>query len=126
MKNNVFLINVIYCYCRSDSEARYCYEHQIDAISFDLEKLRSTLEIVITSVEENLEQRGEMIKKLAREFNSARQQAEANLNETFLAKLGLKNPSTSNIRLPALLLLAMEETRADFTTTFRQLGEVCT
>ncbi|KAF4519376.1 hypothetical protein B566_EDAN008684 [Ephemera danica] len=106
----------------SDSEGRYSYERQLDMLHFDLDKLRSSLEVLIAADVSPGEQRGLLLQRMAREFTAARARAEDELQRVFMAKLGLKGATSDN--LPAMLLLAMEETGADFTATFRQLGEV--
>ncbi|CAB3372861.1 Hypothetical predicted protein [Cloeon dipterum] len=85
----------------SDTEARYCYQQQISALDFDLASL---------------------IREMAEGFKILRRKAEVDLKLAFLKKLGLSNEVHYDV--VEQLLLIMEESKADFTATFRDLSEV--
>lgn len=102
----------------SDDEGRYSYEKQPDVGYFNLNKLRIALDPLFTSQQ----------RKQAQEIlNGYVGIYKRKFMALFRKKLGL-TPSTDNYedeeQLVAILLKMMEDTRSDFTMTFRQLGEV--
>ncbi|XP_065338422.1 protein adenylyltransferase SelO-like [Cloeon dipterum] len=107
----------------SDTEARYCYQQQISALDFDLVKLRESLGFVIMSDHElAAEMKASLIREMAEGFKILRRKAEVDLKLAFLKKLGLSNEVHYDV--VEQLLLIMEESKADFTATFRDLSEV--
>jgi len=107
---------------RSDDEARYCYIQQISALQFDLEKLREALGYVIaTDSNTSPEEKSTLVQEMAQTFRTLRKIADVDLETAFLKKIGLGKED--NYSVVKLLLLMMEESKADFTATFRQLSE---
>lgn len=101
----------------SDDEGRYSYEKQPDVGYFNLNKLRIAIDPLLT--------------------NQQKKQAQIILNgyvdiykrqymELLCRKLGLTfdGHNEDDKQLVAILLKMMEETRSDFSMTFRQLGDV--
>jgi uncharacterized protein YdiU (UPF0061 family) len=108
---------------RSDDEARYCYARQISAVQFDLEKLRESLGVLITAdAQLSTDDKSKLIQEMAQSLALLRKQADVDLELEMLKKLALSQ--LENYNVVSLLLSMMDDSRADFTATFRQLSEV--
>ncbi|XP_059476935.1 protein adenylyltransferase SelO-like [Neocloeon triangulifer] len=106
----------------SDDEARYCYQQQIRALFFDLEKLRESLGYVITSdYNTDPDVKAKLVQEMAEGFRFLRRQSDVDLENMYLKKLGLTK--TDHYEVVEKLLILMEDAKADFTATFRQLSE---
>ncbi|XP_076470944.1 protein nucleotidyltransferase YdiU-like [Babylonia areolata] len=100
----------------SDDEHRYSYENQPSVGAFNLEKLRLALLPLWT---ENDKAVSKKILHGYAEYYKSR------FMELFRRKLGLETSSgEEDENLVAVLLKMMADTKADFTMTFRELGEV--
>ncbi|KAL8616312.1 hypothetical protein ACOMHN_056255 [Nucella lapillus] len=100
----------------SDDEHRYSYENQPKVGAFNLEKLRLAL-LPLWSESEKA-----MSRKISQSYA---EHYKLTFMELFRKKLGLEtNSGEEDENLVAVLLKMMSDTTADFTMTFRQLGEV--
>ena len=102
----------------SDDEGRYSYEKQPDVGYFNLNKLRIALTPLLSKVQQ---------KRALEILNGYVNIFKSKFMETFLRKLGLsviEDKNEEDEQLIAVLLKMMQETRADFTMTFRQLAEI--
>jgi uncharacterized protein YdiU (UPF0061 family) len=98
----------------SDDEGRYSYENQPKIFKWNLSRLAAALDPIL-----NEEQKLQMPGIMGR-FDAIYQK---NFQQLFCRKLGLR-PVDGVARLIQLLLDMMEQKRADFTQTFRQLGQI--
>ncbi|XP_046680218.1 protein adenylyltransferase SelO-like [Homalodisca vitripennis] len=96
----------------SDHEARYCYIRQPDIIMYNLMKLSQALSPLLTE-----SQRDQVGVLLSAEVKYI----EDSLMKMFSAKLGLPK---SEPGLVVLFMTMLEETKSDFTMTFRDLSEI--
>lgn len=102
----------------SDDEGRYSYDKQPDIGKYNLDKLRLAL-LPLLSVKQT--RTASMI------LQGYAVTYKTKFMELFLRKLGFKNItnySEDDENFIAVLLKVMEDTRADFTLTFRELSEV--
>ncbi|XP_046543865.1 protein adenylyltransferase SelO-like [Haliotis rubra] len=99
----------------SDDEGMYSYERQPDVGMFNLNKLRQALHPLLTD-----KQKAEMQSV----YNGYADIYKNKFMEIFRKKLGLINSDSDDEQLVAVLLKMMEDTKSDFTMTFRQLGEI--
>ncbi|XP_071480901.1 protein adenylyltransferase SelO-like [Diadema antillarum] len=99
----------------SDDEARYSYENQPDVGLFNLRKLAAALTPLLTPTQTR--QLSQIVAGYADVYKQR-------FMELFRAKLGLVGSEDVDEYMVAALLKMMEDTKADFTMTFRQLGEV--
>ncbi|KAM8882186.1 protein adenylyltransferase SelO-like isoform 1-T3 [Synchiropus picturatus] len=99
----------------SDDEGRYKIGAQADVGLFNLEKLLQAVSHMLT--------RGQQILagKALKAFSDIYQ---ARIHQLFTAKLGLQGEMEEDGHVIASLLKLMEETKSDFTMTFRQLSEI--
>ncbi|KAL1132579.1 hypothetical protein AAG570_010531 [Ranatra chinensis] len=95
----------------SDTEARYSYGNQISVILYNLTMLVRALFPVLSK---------EQIQKASVMLQSEKNYIYDKLEETLSKKLGLK---TSEPSLVKTFLQLLEDTRADFVMTFREMGE---
>ncbi|XP_051909899.1 protein adenylyltransferase SelO-like [Hippocampus zosterae] len=98
----------------SDDEGRYSYGAQVHAGLFNMEKLLDALRPLLSAAQQEV---AEMVLKTFLDIYQTRMQ------QLFKAKLGLLGENTEDQHLVEHLLQLMEDTRADFTMTFRQLSE---
>ncbi|XP_078147503.1 protein nucleotidyltransferase YdiU-like isoform X1 [Centroberyx gerrardi] len=98
----------------SDDEGRYSIGAQANVGLFNLEKLLAALSPVLT-----LKQR-QGAKTIVKGYFDIYQMR---FHQLFKAKLGLLGEEEADGYLIAFLLKLMEDTRSDFTMTFRQLSE---
>uniref|UniRef100_A0A3P8WZM1 Selenoprotein O n=1 Tax=Cynoglossus semilaevis TaxID=244447 RepID=A0A3P8WZM1_CYNSE len=98
----------------SDDEGRYRIGAQADVGLFNLQKLQEALNPVLTQKQQRA---ANMILK---GFTGIYQMR---IQQLFRGKLGLRDEDEEDGLLIALLLKMMEETKSDFTMTFRQLSE---
>uniref|UniRef100_A0A3B4ZN00 Selenoprotein O n=2 Tax=Stegastes partitus TaxID=144197 RepID=A0A3B4ZN00_9TELE len=99
----------------SDDEGRYSVGAQAQVGMFNLEKLLAALSPVLTVKQQK---QAKIILKGYADLYHMR------IHQIFKAKLGLLGEDEDDSDLIAFLLKMMEDTRADFTMTFRQLSEV--
>jgi len=100
----------------SDKQARYCYNRQLEIVEWNLGKLSQAF---IPLLDES------QLVQVTRELQNLGQRAAMKLRSTFRKKLGLhEDIDDADHHLITLLLQIMEESGADFTQTFRQLGEI--
>ncbi|XP_029313564.1 uncharacterized protein LOC115025444 isoform X2 [Cottoperca gobio] len=99
----------------SDDEGRYSVGAQADVGLFNLEKLSLALGPVLSKQQQNA---AKMI------LNGYARIYQMRIHQLFKAKLGLLGEEEDDGYLIAFLLKMMEDTRSDFTMTFRQLSEV--
>ena len=102
----------------SDDEGRYSYERQPDVGYFNLNKLRLALDSLLSQQQKHI---------AAKILNGYVDVYKAKFMKLFRSKLGLKSVNgedENDEQLVAILLKMMEETKSDFTMTFRQLGEL--
>ncbi|KAM4533536.1 protein adenylyltransferase SelO-like isoform 1-T2 [Odontesthes bonariensis] len=99
----------------SDDEGRYRIGAQAEVSLFNLEKLLVALSPVLTQKQQK---QARMILKGYVDIYQTR------IHRLFKAKLGLLGEEEEDNYLIAFLLKMMEDTRADFTMTFRQLSEI--
>lgn len=100
----------------SDDEERYSIGAQANVGLFNLEKLLEALYPVLNPSQQS------WAKHVLKGYPQIYQKR---FQELFIAKLGLEEQDESDDGyLIAFLLKMMEDTRADFTMTFRQLSEV--
>lgn len=99
----------------SDDEGRYSIGAQAQVGLFNLEKLLVALRPVLT---QNQQKQAQIILKGYADLYQMR------IHQLFKAKLGLLREDEDDSYLIAFLLKMMEDTRSDFTMTFRQLSEV--
>ncbi|XP_011606401.2 uncharacterized protein isoform X2 [Takifugu rubripes] len=98
----------------SDDEGRYSIGAQAGVGHFNLGKLLAALRPVLT---------GEQQKEAQSVLNGYADVYQRRILQLFRAKLGLLGEEEDDGFLIALLLKLMEDTRSDFTLTFRQLSE---
>ncbi|XP_047424204.1 protein adenylyltransferase SelO-like [Mugil cephalus] len=98
----------------SDDEGRYSVGAQADVGRFNLEKLLSALSPVLR---EKQQKQAKIVLKGYIDVYQMR------IHQIFKEKLGLLGEEEDDGYLIALLLDMMEDTRSDFTMTFRQLSE---
>ncbi|XP_066574098.1 protein adenylyltransferase SelO [Amia ocellicauda] len=101
----------------SDDEGRYKIGNQANAGLFNLDKLREALNPVLSTKQHIL------AKEILKEYPHI---YERRIHELLKAKLGLLEDQEHDGYLIAYLLKLMEDTRADFTMTFRSLSEIST
>jgi uncharacterized protein YdiU (UPF0061 family) len=102
----------------SDDDGRYSYEQQPDVGKFNLNKLRLALLPLL-----NKKQAKEAVMIL----NGYAEIYKFNFMKLFYSKLGFKSITSFNEddeQFIAILLKIMEDTKADFTMTFRELSEI--
>ncbi|KAG7303241.1 hypothetical protein JYU34_011708 [Plutella xylostella] len=99
----------------SDDMGRYAFNRQPGIIIWNLNKFSEALAPILT---ENQIQKIEEIKGTLEEYVKNKVLA------TYLRKLGLNNQIEGDTELVDSLLQLMQDTSADFTMTFRQLGEL--
>ena len=99
----------------SDDEGRYSYENQPDVGLFNLQKLKIALHPLSTK---------HQIKQLDLILKGYEGRYKSKFMELFCRKLGIKECSSDDENLVAILLKMMEDTQADFTMTFRELSEL--
>ncbi|XP_060571213.1 protein adenylyltransferase SelO-like [Ruditapes philippinarum] len=102
----------------SDDDGRYSYEKQPDVGKFNLNKLRLALLPLL-----NKKQAKEAVMIL----NGYADVYKFNFMKLFYSKLGFKSITSFNEddeQFIAILLKIMEDTKADFTMTFRELSEI--
>ncbi|XP_043546473.1 protein adenylyltransferase SelO-like isoform X3 [Chiloscyllium plagiosum] len=99
----------------SDDESRYKIGNQANVGRYNLDKLRNALKSLLNPKQQLLT---EQILKGYPDLYQTK------LMELFRAKLGLIGHDNNDDYLIAYLLKLMEDTRADFTMTFRQLSEI--
>ena len=98
----------------SDDESRYSYEKQPDVAGFNLNKLRIALLPLLDKHQENTIQ---LI------LNGYQDLYKQHFMALFRQKLGLQGSQLVDEEIVAYLLHMMEETKADFTMTFRNLAD---
>lgn len=99
----------------SDDEGRYSFENQPDVGAFNLNKLGEALRPVLSN---------HQIKQLPRILHGYQQIYKNKFMELFISKLGLLTIKENDENLVALFLRIMEDTKSDFTMSFRELGEI--
>lgn len=102
----------------SDDEGRYSYEKQPDVGKFNLNKLRLALKPLLNK--KQTKAAGIILKGYVDIYKSK-------FMELFLQKLGFENfksYSEDEEQFLAVLFKVMEDTKADFTMTFRELSEI--
>lgn len=99
----------------SDDEGRYSLEKQPSIAMYNMDKLRIALSPLLDK---------ESHKKVVKILNSFNERYQELLITEFRKKLGLYNKFENDSLLLASLLYLMQQTGADFTMTFRQLGEL--
>ncbi|KDR11508.1 uncharacterized protein LOC110837010 [Zootermopsis nevadensis] len=100
----------------SDKEGRYRLNRQLEIAEWNLKKLSQAF---IPLLDES------QVIQVMEELQNLGQSTSKKLRSAFRKKLGfLQDIDAADNRLIKLLLQMMEETRADFTMTFRQLGEI--
>ncbi|XP_060778537.1 protein adenylyltransferase SelO-like isoform X2 [Neoarius graeffei] len=99
----------------SDDEGRYSIGEQANVGLFNLQKLLEALHPVLSS---------HQITQAERILRGYPDIYHRRFHELFKAKLGLLGDDEGDAYLIAFLLKLMEDTRADFTMTFRQLSDV--
>lgn len=99
----------------SDDEGRYSYENQPDVGYFNLEKLGDALKPVL--IRSQVKQLQNILKGYERIYKDK-------FMELFRRKLGLLTIDEDDENLVAVFLKIMEDTKADFTMSFRELGEI--
>ena len=99
----------------SDDEGRYSYLNQPKIFKWNLGRLAEALQPLLSTEEQK-----EILVVISRFDAIYQEQFKAN----FRRKLGLSQPSKNEMKLVQLLLDIMQQRRADFTQTFRQLGQL--
>uniref|UniRef100_A0A3Q3W811 Selenoprotein O n=1 Tax=Mola mola TaxID=94237 RepID=A0A3Q3W811_MOLML len=99
----------------SDDEGRYSIGAQANVALFNLEKLLAALRPVLSQKQQR---EAQIILKGYVDVYQMR------IHQLFKAKLGLLDEEEDDGYLIGFLLKMMEDTRSDFTMTFRQLSEV--
>ncbi|XP_069683741.1 protein adenylyltransferase SelO-like isoform X2 [Periplaneta americana] len=100
----------------SDKEARYCFERQFQIAEWNLEQLSQAI-IPLLDESQTVEITGVL--------QNIIQDSQNKLRDAFRKKLGLRTDVNEiDNQLLTMLLQMMEETGADFTQTFRQLGDI--
>ncbi|XP_064613483.1 protein adenylyltransferase SelO-like [Liolophura sinensis] len=100
----------------SDDDGRYSFEKQPDVGHFNMEKLRQALLPLLNKAQEALSQT--VLDNYAEEYKKQ-------FMCLYGEKLGLNlSVVEDHENFVAVLLKMMEDTQADFTMTFRQLGEI--
>ncbi|MCJ8729028.1 hypothetical protein PDJAM_G00011170 [Pangasius djambal] len=99
----------------SDDEGRYSIGEQANVGLFNLQKLLEALHPVLSPHQRTQAER--ILRRYPEIYHRS-------FHELFKAKLGLLGDNDGDAYLIAFLLKLMEDTRADFTMTFRQLSDV--
>ncbi|XP_056594019.1 protein adenylyltransferase SelO-like [Triplophysa dalaica] len=99
----------------SDDEDRYSIGSQANVGLFNLQKLLEALQPLLTA--DQLSQSQQILKEYPQIY-------QRRFHELFKAKLGLLGHEEEDSYLIAFFLKLMEDSRADFTMTVRQLSEV--
>ncbi|XP_025023086.1 uncharacterized protein LOC103063629 isoform X2 [Python bivittatus] len=99
----------------SDDERRYKIGNQANVGMFNMNKLLKALNPLFSPRQKQL---------ASQILEGYPEQYYKSFTELFKAKLGLLGDSEDDSYLIAFLLKLMEDTRADFTMTFRQLSEI--
>ncbi|XP_059828031.1 protein adenylyltransferase SelO-like isoform X1 [Hypanus sabinus] len=99
----------------SDDEGRYKIGNQANIGRYNLDKLRKALNPLLDPMQQQLAE--QILKGYPDRYQTK-------FVEIFKAKLGLPGFDYNDNYLIASLLKLMEDTRADFTMTFRQLSEI--
>ncbi|XP_062567085.1 protein adenylyltransferase SelO-like [Saccostrea cucullata] len=99
----------------SDDEGRYSYEKQPDVGVFNLEKLGEAIKPVLT------QQQQKQLPHILKGYESIYKDKFMKL---FRQKLGLYTDKEDDENLLAVFLKIMEDTKSDFTMSFRELGEI--
>lgn len=99
----------------SDDEGRYSYENQADIGYFNLEKLGDAIKPILESYQ---------VKQLQYILKGYERIYKDKFMELFRRKLGLLTINEDDENLVAVFLKIMEDTKSDFTMSFRELGEI--
>ncbi|XP_070568089.1 protein adenylyltransferase SelO-like isoform X2 [Ptychodera flava] len=99
----------------SDDEGRYSYQNQPDIGIFNMNQLRAAL---WSLMDREQKRQSEVVLRGYVDIYKRR------FMELFRAKLGLFGLSEQDEYIVALLLKIMEDTKADFTMTFRQMADL--
>ncbi|CAH2052648.1 unnamed protein product, partial [Iphiclides podalirius] len=99
----------------SDDAGRYAYNRQPDIMLWNLEKFAEALEPILTD---------EQKKKIEDVRAGLGEYIEKKVRLAFINKLGLLTSRDGDARLVQDLLKLMQQTMADFTSTFRQMAEL--
>lgn len=102
----------------SDDEGRYSYGKQPDVGAFNLNKLKIALSPLLNKKQQKLAD--VILRGYAEEYKS-------NFMEIFMRKLGFRGRRSyteDDEQFVAVLLKIMEDTKADFTMTFREMSEL--
>ncbi|XP_062618082.1 protein adenylyltransferase SelO-like [Saccostrea cucullata] len=99
----------------SDDEGRYSYEKQPDVGVFNLEKLGEAIKPVLT------QQQQKQLPHILKGYESIYKDKFMKL---FRQKLGLYTDKEDDENLLAVFIKIMEDTKSDFTMSFRELGEI--
>ncbi|XP_033748602.1 protein adenylyltransferase SelO-like [Pecten maximus] len=99
----------------SDDEGRYSYERQPDVGYYNLDKLKLALQPLLSKSQ--AKQMTIVLKGYVDIYKDK-------FMELFRRKIGLSKEAEEDEQVIAILLKMMEETKADFTMTFRQLSEI--
>lgn len=99
----------------SDDEGRYSYVNQPKIFKWNLACLARAIQPILTVDEQ---------KQIAEVITQFDQMYQDQYTANFRRKLGLLKPNKDEAKLLQLLLDAMQQRRADFTQTFRQLGQI--
>uniref|UniRef100_G3WEG1 Selenoprotein O n=1 Tax=Sarcophilus harrisii TaxID=9305 RepID=G3WEG1_SARHA len=99
----------------SDDKGRYKIGNQASVGMFNLNKLLQVLNLLLDPSQKQLAD--QILERYATLYHTR-------FKELFKAKLGLLGEKEGDDFLVALLLHLMEETKADFTMTFRELSEI--
>ncbi|XP_060068717.1 protein adenylyltransferase SelO-like [Ylistrum balloti] len=99
----------------SDDEGRYSYERQPDVGFYNLDKLRLALQPLLTTGQ---------AKQMTVILKGYIDIYKAKFMNIFRRKIGLSKYMEDDEQIIAVLLKMMEETKADFTMSFRQLSEL--
>uniref|UniRef100_A0A1B6D888 Selenoprotein O n=1 Tax=Clastoptera arizonana TaxID=38151 RepID=A0A1B6D888_9HEMI len=96
----------------SDTEARYCYIEQVRVITYNLVQLSEALGPLLSTTQQS---------KINEILLSETKYVKKRHAEIFSLKLGLTDPNDDLVKLFVTML---EDTKADFTMSFRELSEV--
>jgi uncharacterized protein YdiU (UPF0061 family) len=99
----------------SDDEGRYSYENQPGIGVFNLEKLGEALKPVL---------KHRQAEQLQYILNSYERIYKIKFMELFRQKLGFSTDDKDDENIVAVFLKIMEDTKSDFTMSFRELGEI--
>ncbi|XP_074123073.1 protein adenylyltransferase SelO-like [Sminthopsis crassicaudata] len=99
----------------SDDKGRYKIGNQASVGMFNLNKLLQVLNLLLDPSQKQLA--AQILERYATLYHTK-------FKELFKAKLGLLGEKEGDDYLVAFLLHLMEETKADFTMTFRELSEI--